>query len=60
MFLLAPNLCLQPVELVAVDLAFVLRGLDGMEGSPFIDQIDRWGGGQGALVQPRRGAMGPL
>ena len=32
-------------EIVAVDLRFVLSALDGMEGSPFADQMDRWAGG---------------
>ena len=30
---------------MAVDLRFVLSALDGMEGSPFADQMDRWAGG---------------
>ena len=28
-------------ELVAVDLPYILRGLDGMADSPFMEQMDR-------------------
>ena len=38
-------------EIVAVDLRFVLSALDGMEGSPFVDQMDRWA----AWAAPRWG-----
>ena len=45
-------------ELVAVDLRYVLGMLDGVEGSPFLDEMDRWGGHWGGGVGGGQGGGG--